>query len=87
MDKIVDVGNEGADLRWYYRDDTNKDPLREEEGTVVYVRQIVNSPGRDPIWGDGGMMMYFDISPDGSHIVYSTCAYTEDAGTRADITW
>ena len=24
------------------------------------------------------MMMYFDISPDSSHIVYSTCAYTED---------
>ena len=79
LDKIVDVGNEGADRRWYYWDDANKDPLREDEGTVVYVRQIVNAADRDPIWGDGGMMMYFDISPDGSHIVYSTCAYTEDA--------
>ena len=24
------------------------------------------------------MMMYFDISPDSSQVVYSTCAYTED---------
>ncbi len=66
------------DLRWYYWDYDNGEPTREDEGTVVYVRQIVHSPGRDPIWGDGGMMMYFDISPDGSHIVYSMCAYTED---------
>ena len=33
-------------------------------------------PGRDPVWGDGSSMMYFDIFPDGSKIVYSTCAYT-----------
>ena len=78
LDKIVDVGNEGADLRSYYWDYANGGPTREDEGTVVYVRQIVNAADRDPIWGDGGMVMYFDISPDGSHIVYSTCAYTED---------
>ena len=78
LNKIVDVGNEDADLRSYYWDQANRDPIREDEGTVVYVRQIVNAADRDPIWGDGGMMMYFDISPDSSHIVYSTCAYTED---------
>ena len=78
LDKIVDLGDEGADLRWYYWDYANGGPSREDEGTVVYVRQIMNVPDRDPIWGHGGMMMYFDISPDSSHIVYSTCAYTED---------
>ena len=80
LDRIVDVGNEGVDLRWYYRDQANRDPIREDEAMLVYTRQIVNAPGRNPIWGDGGLMMYFDISPDGSQIVYSTCAYTEDAG-------
>ena len=79
LDKIVNVGNnEGADRRSYYWDDATRDPITGGADAVA-VRQIVNVPDRDPIWGDGGMMMYFDISPDGSHIVYSTCAYTEDA--------
>ena len=42
----------------------------------VYVRKITDVPGRDPVWGHGSTMMYFDIFPDGSKIVYSTCAYT-----------
>ena len=78
LDRIVDVGDEAPDREWYYWDYANRDPINEDEGTVVYVQQIENAPDRDPVWGDGGMMMYFDVSPDSSRIVYSTCAYTED---------
>ena len=42
----------------------------------VYVRTIIDVPGRDPVWGQGSTMMYFDIFLDSSKIVYSTCAYT-----------
>ena len=42
----------------------------------VSMRKITDVPGRDPLWGDGSTMMYFDIFPDNSKIVYSTCAYT-----------
>ena len=42
----------------------------------VSMRKITDVPGRDPVWGDGSTMMYFDIFPDNSKIVYSTCAYT-----------
>ncbi len=45
----------------------------------IRARQIVDVPSRDPVWGDGSSMMYFDISPDSSRIAYSTCAYTEIA--------
>ncbi len=69
LDKIVNVGNEAEDPRSYDWVDDSKIPIR----------QIVNVQGIDPIWGDGGQMMHFDISPDSFHIVYSTCAYTEDA--------
>ena len=42
----------------------------------VYMRTIIDAPGRDPVWGQGSTMMSFDIFPDSSKIVYSTCAYT-----------
>ena len=42
----------------------------------VLMRKIKDVPGRDPVWGHGSTMMYFDIFPDSSRIVYSTCAYT-----------
>ena len=53
-------------------------------GTDLYSRaandvitvKIMDVPGRDPVWGHGSSMMYFDIFPDSSKIVYSTCAYT-----------
>ena len=55
-----------------------RDPFGDDlQGTPV--KQIVDVPGRDPVWGDGSSMMYFDISPDSSRIAYSTCAYTEIA--------
>ena len=47
-----------------------------EAANNVYMRKIIDAPGRDPVWGDGSSMMYFDIFPDSSKIVYSTCAYT-----------
>ena len=47
-----------------------------EADNGVYKRKIIDAPDRDPVWGDGSTMMYFDIFPDGSKIVYSTCAYT-----------
>ena len=47
-----------------------------EAANNVYMRKIMDAPGRDPVWGDGSTMMYFDIFPDSSKIVYSTCAYT-----------
>ena len=74
LDKIVDVEGESVDFRGYFWDDDAS-----IDDSPIYVRQIWNVPGRDAIWGHGGMMMYFDISPGGSQIVYSTCAYTEDA--------
>ncbi len=63
--KVVNASEDGStyDLRGYY-------PL---------VREIVDAPDRDPVWGDGSPTMYFDVSPDSSRIVYSTCAYTEAA--------
>ena len=42
----------------------------------VLMRKIKDVPGRDRVWGQGSTMMYFDIFPDSSKIVYSTCAYT-----------
>ena len=42
-----------------------------------WLRQIVDEPDRERVWGDGVPMIYFDISHDSSRIVYSTCAYTE----------
>ena len=78
LDKIVDIATGGVDRRSSFRDYTNRDPIGEDEGTRVSVRQIYSEPGRNPTWGNGGMMSYFDVSPDNSHIVYSTCAYTED---------
>ena len=74
LDKIVDVEGASVDFRGYFWDDGPS-----IDDSPIYVRQIWNVPGRDAIWGHGGMMMYFDISPGGSQIVYSTCAYTEDA--------
>ena len=54
----------------------------------VRIREIVDVPGRDPVWGDGSSMMYFDIFPDGSKIVYSTCAYTrEELGREVTDEW
>ena len=47
-----------------------------EAANNVYMRKIIDAPGRDPVWGDGSTMMYFDIFPDSSKIVFSTCAYT-----------
>ena len=35
---------------------------------------------RAPLRGRGGTMIYFDVSPDGSHIVYSECAFTYHEG-------
>ena len=44
------------------------------------IPQIVYVPDRVSVWGDGSSSMkYFDISPDGSRLVFSTCAYTEIA--------
>ena len=78
LDKIVDIATADVDRHSSFRDYTNRDSIREDEGTLVRTRQIYNVPGRNPIWGNGGNMSYFDVSPDSSHIVYSTCAYTED---------
>lgn len=38
---------------------------------------IVNTPDRDPIWGDFWWITFMDVSPDGSHIVLSICTPTE----------
>ena len=78
LDKIVDIATADVDRHSSFRDYTNRDSIREDEGTLVRTRQIYNVPGRNPIWGNGGNMSYFDVSPDSSHIVYSACAYTED---------
>ena len=44
---------------------------------LVSRRKIVDGADRDPVWGDGSHMIYFDISSDNSRIAYSTCAYRE----------
>ena len=53
----------------------------------VLMRKIVDVPGRDPVWGDGGTMMYFDIFPDGTKIVYSTCAYGRGETGLEELEW
>ena len=47
-----------------------------EDFRLVARREIRGGADRDPVWGDGGRMIYFDISSDNSRITYSTCAYT-----------
>lgn len=41
------------------------------------LEKIVDTKARNPVWGDGSGTIYFDISPDGSRIAYSTCAFTK----------
>ena len=41
------------------------------------LRNITDAWDRDPVWRHGSTMTYFDVSPDGSRIVYSICALTE----------
>ena len=53
----------------------------------VLMRKIVDVPGRDPVWGDGGTMMNFDIFPDGTKIVYSTCAYGRGETGLEELEW
>ena len=50
-------------------------------------RQSVDVPERDPVWGIGSSMMYFDISPDSSRVTYSTCAYTEVVKREVKSDW
>ena len=35
----------------------------------------MDASSREPLWGTGGSMIYVDMSPDGSRIAYSACAY------------
>ena len=39
------------------------------------LEKIVDASSREPLWGNGGSMMNYDMSPDGSRIAYSACAY------------
>ena len=39
------------------------------------LEKIVDASSREPLWGTGGSMMSFDVSPDGSRIAYSACTY------------
>ena len=49
------------------------------------IPQIIHVPDRVSAWGDGqSSMKYFDISPNGSHLVFSTCAFTEVATHEVD---
>ena len=63
--------------------DVSRDPpykpadLYSVEADGSRLEKIVDTKARNPVWGDGSGSIYFDISPDGSRIVYSTCAFTK----------
>ena len=50
------------------------------EGT--YVREVVDTMPEDSYWDLIGPMVFFDASPDGSRLAYSTCQYPEDSGPK-----
>ena len=41
------------------------------------LEKILDLSAGDPVWGEGGQVTHFDVSPDSSRIVYSACAYTQ----------
>ena len=41
------------------------------------LEKILDLSAGDPVWGDGGPVTHFDVSPDSSRIAYSACAYTQ----------
>ena len=49
-----------------------------------WLHDIVNAPHKFSDQGGGRPMIYFDISPDGSRVTYSTCAYTEVEKEQVD---
>ena len=48
----------------------------------TFVEEIVYTTPEDDFWDLIGPMVYFDASPDGAHLVYSTCQYPEDSGPK-----
>ena len=41
------------------------------------LEKVLDLSAGDPVWGDGGVVTHFDVSPDSSRIAYSACAYTQ----------
>ena len=41
------------------------------------LEKILDLSTGEPVWGDGGAVTHFDVSPDSSRIAYSACAYTQ----------
>ena len=48
------------------------------------LEKIVDASAKGSLWGTGGSMMYFDVSPDGSRIAYSACAYNRKLAEAND---
>ncbi len=67
------VGRSGAPPVGLYDVDADGHQVRE------IVNPIENSAFSDSLGMYTGSMMYFDISPDGSRVVYSTCRYSTGA--------